>query len=294
MNQLPDNTYLWVEGVSPPFPPPTATDSELLEFLRRCIPIPGILDVLPKKDWEVSDLQNVDLHIIRIPFMAHTYAQPYLQRNVVTDKLRLMITFPGYDVKYLPKFFKDITAAGGGKLYTQARHVARQSTEILRLQKKVQEAEIKLRDFIDQARYSANQDESSNGGAGSTLKNKNVWDGTIYGKIAAIGSTVQIQFPNLNQDAIVDLARHYVADKKLGWDIRKPYAWTDYGTVPHVTIKSEFITDVGKTVTVTIGKIYHFVSESRWVALDVHLPPPYACDYECHLSIGQERLPIKK
>ena len=113
---------------------------------------------------------------------------------------------------------------------------------------------------------------------------------TYSGVVVVSGTHVGIRLSELDEKQLVELARAYVAERHLGWHVRAPYVWTEKHAGPHVTIDARFRTKVGETVPVKLEQIYHFVSESRWVAITVRLPAPYKCEYECHLSIGQERL----
>lgn len=113
----------------------------------------------------------------------------------------------------------------------------------------------------------------------------------IYGRVTRSGDYVQIRLLNVDEDALVDIARQYVRDNNLRWNIRKPYAWTDYGTGPHISLRPDMKRYVGDIVPVRLKYIYHFVAPpSRWVAIEVELPPKYRCEYECHISIGQQRI----
>lgn len=110
------------------------------------------------------------------------------------------------------------------------------------------------------------------------------------GIIKTSGSYVEIQF-KLDQDILEHMAREYVKQKNLGWNVRRPYAWTDYDSMPHVTLSSDMSKYVGRTVDATFGKLYHFTDNgTRWIAVEANLPKPYRCEYECHMSIGQQRI----
>jgi hypothetical protein len=271
-------TYLWVEGISPPFPSENATDAELAEFLRRCEPAPGLITSLPKTDWEVSEFPQLDLHIVKIPYRAHTYSQPYLQRNTYSERLRIVITFRGYQARDLGFVYNNVKNASNGQLYEQAKKVAKYSKSVFELQKNVEKAKQQLDTFLD-----------------SLLKGpESILGATFQGRIAAAGGHVAILLPTLNEDRLLDLARKYVAEKNLGWHISKPYSWSEKHSGPHVTIDDKFRANVGQDVPVTLEMVYSFISESRWVAIAVRLPAEFKCAYECHLSIGQERQPWQK
>lgn len=113
---------------------------------------------------------------------------------------------------------------------------------------------------------------------------------TYEGIINTSGTYVEIQL-NIDQNLLESMARDYVEKHKLGWKIRKPRAWTDYDSMPHVTLHSSFVKNKGQKVKVKLGEPYHFVAgSSRWVVISASLPPPFKCEYECHMSIGQERI----
>jgi len=116
----------------------------------------------------------------------------------------------------------------------------------------------------------------------------------IYsGIVKKSGSYLEIALENVDADELYQMALQYVKEKGLvDWKIRKPYAWTDYGSSPHVTLNPKSVVNVGDKVQgITLGKLYHFKTEtSRWVAINVNLPKPFTCEYECHMSIGQQRL----
>lgn len=113
---------------------------------------------------------------------------------------------------------------------------------------------------------------------------------TYEGVINTSGTYVEIQL-DINQNLLESMALEYVEKHKLGWKIRKPRAWTDYNSMPHVTLHSSFVKNKGQKVKVKLGETYHFVAgSSRWVAISASLPSPFKCEYECHMSIGQERI----
>jgi hypothetical protein len=112
----------------------------------------------------------------------------------------------------------------------------------------------------------------------------------VQGIVKTSGSYVEIQL-KLDQDLLENMAREYVKEKNLGWNVRRPYAWTDYDSMPHVTLTSNMSKYLNRTVDVTFGKTHHFVDgKTRWIAVEAFLPKPYTCDYECHMSIGQQRM----
>lgn len=113
----------------------------------------------------------------------------------------------------------------------------------------------------------------------------------LTGKIQTSGSYVEIQFPQLDQDQLFLLAQDYVGSKGLKWEIRKPYAWTDYDSMPHITLHPSMKKYFGEDVTVRLGEIYHFTAgRSHWVVVHADLPSKFKCEYACHLSIGQRRI----
>lgn len=143
-----ENTHLWVQGVSPPFPSEEASSAEQEEFLRRCSPAQHILQALPKRDWEVAEFPALDLHVIKIPYMGHTWARPYMQRNVRSDKQRLIIAFRDYQNDHLRMVFDAVMKRDGGRLYKQATAVAKNSSVVLELQHKVEQATRALAGYL--------------------------------------------------------------------------------------------------------------------------------------------------
>lgn len=114
----------------------------------------------------------------------------------------------------------------------------------------------------------------------------------VEGIVKNSGSYVEIQF-DLDQDMLETIARDYIKEKRPGWNVRRPYAWTDYGSKPHVTLANKMIKYKGEKVKVSFGKLYDFVDSgtgTRWVAVRAYLPEKYSCEYECHMSIGQQRM----
>jgi len=113
----------------------------------------------------------------------------------------------------------------------------------------------------------------------------------VKGRIQTSGDYVEIQFPQLDQDQLLALAQNYVKEKGLNWQIRKPHAWTDYNSMPHITLHPSMKKFKGQEATAKLGKLYHFAAgKSRWVVVGAELPSGYRCEYECHLSIGQQRI----
>ena len=109
------------------------------------------------------------------------------------------------------------------------------------------------------------------------------------GIVNTSGDYLEIQFPQLNQNKLVNLANLYLDLKNIPWNVNKPRAWTAYDSMPHVTLSSEFKYLKGKKVSVIFDHVYHFSSEnSRWVSLGAKLPKGLKCEYECHMSIGQQ------
>lgn len=114
-----------------------------------------------------------------------------------------------------------------------------------------------------------------------------------YGTVDFNPNYAFIRLSSLEAEELVALARKYVEIKGLiGWNIRAPYAWTEYeNSGPHVTIEMSKELVKGEGVQVVLQRLDHFTTQtSRWVILHVRLPPKFKCPYGCHLSIGQERL----
>ena len=106
------------------------------------------------------------------------------------------------------------------------------------------------------------------------------------------GSYVELRLLDADEDHFLSLALQHAHDQKLKWKVRKPHAWTDYGSAPHVTLDSTMAKLVGKMFEVKVfDKPYHFSTKtSHWIALPVELSEGLTCAYECHMSIGQQRI----
>lgn len=99
-----------------------------------------------------------------------------------------------------------------------------------------------------------------------------------------------VRMLELNDDAVFQIAKAYVNDNKLGWSVRKPHAWADYQTGPHVTLSPAMKQYNGEFIEVELGSLFHFdESPSHWVAFHVKLPSKFQCPYGCHISIAQQR-----
>ena len=121
-------------------------------------------------------------------------------------------------------------------------------------------------------------------------------EGRIYAQVLSDGSEVPVEKSQLESE-LFNLAKRYVKSKGLGWRIHRPNSWST--TSAHVTLnRSKYQDAVGKTFDVTLGDIYHFTSEregslTRWVVMQaLRLDPHYDCTYECHVSIGEQRVKI--
>jgi endonuclease/exonuclease/phosphatase family metal-dependent hydrolase len=114
------------------------------------------------------------------------------------------------------------------------------------------------------------------------------------GVVVTSGDYVELRLLDIDEDDLFSVAKQYVKQKELPWKIRKPHAWTDYGSAPHVTLHRSMKKYLGQQFTVkVINRPYHFTSDtSHWVALPVELSEgsPLKCEHECHVSIAQQRL----
>lgn len=100
-----------------------------------------------------------------------------------------------------------------------------------------------------------------------------------------------VRLLDMSGEAAFQVARSYVAEQGLGWKIQPPRAWTDYQTGPHITLTGDMKKYSGEMVDVQLGKLYHFEDgPSRWVAFHAKLPAKFTCPYECHVSVGQQRV----
>lgn len=111
------------------------------------------------------------------------------------------------------------------------------------------------------------------------------------------GDFVQVRLDSKLEDALFGLAKDYVKEKELGWNIEKPLSWTEYKDGgPHVTLSTNMKKYIGKSATVKVSSVpFHFTTDtSRWIALPVMLPPFLKCKYDCHISIGQEKPNLRR
>jgi hypothetical protein len=88
---------------------------------------------------------------------------------------------------------------------------------------------------------------------------------------------------------LFQIAQNYILSKNLNWKIENPNSWKDYP--PHISLKKEMEKYSGDIVKFKIRRPYHYETEvSRWVVVECEIPSKYECDFECHLSIAQEKL----
>lgn len=119
---------------------------------------------------------------------------------------------------------------------------------------------------------------------------------TFRARILLSGTYVEARLLDVDENDLFAVAQQYVAKKGLPWKIRKPHAWTDYNSAPHVTLDPAVLKTgaarIGDVIEVTLeGPVHHFVDPpSRWVVVEVTLNPPLPCPHGCHVSIGQERV----
>lgn len=114
---------------------------------------------------------------------------------------------------------------------------------------------------------------------------------TFVGSVVVSGNFVMIRLLDMSGEAAFQVARSYVAEQGLGWKIQAPRAWTDYQTGPHITLTGDMKKYSGEIVDVQLGKLYHFEDgPSRWVAFHAKVPAKFTCPYECHVSVGQQRV----
>lgn len=102
---------------------------------------------------------------------------------------------------------------------------------------------------------------------------------------------VMLKMIDMDESQLFDIAKQYVDEHNLKWKIRKPHSWTDYKAGPHVTLEKSMASFQGEIVKVDLGDLFHFITESKWVAMHVTLPSKFKCPYnDCHISIAQQRL----
>jgi hypothetical protein len=113
---------------------------------------------------------------------------------------------------------------------------------------------------------------------------------TFNGTILKIGSYVEIRLTDLDEDMLLDIAKVYLKRKGIDWSVDKPLAWTKYKGGPHITLSHGMAVHAGQNVTVELGHLYHYVSESaRWVMISAEIPSKFSCQHECHLSLAEGR-----
>lgn len=116
----------------------------------------------------------------------------------------------------------------------------------------------------------------------------------VLGYVISVGNFTMVRLLTLNEDALYQVGRAYVAERGLGWKVNKPHAWHDYGTGPHVTLAPAMRKYNGEFVDVELGEVFHFTdSPSNWVAFRAKLPEKFVCPHGCHVSIAQQRTSSK-
>ncbi len=138
--------YLWVEGVSAPIPKESqlpaednATNPATIAFLRTCVPQEDLFRALPTEDWQVVEFLRFELHIIKVPYRGRSYAEVFMQHNTRSDKVRLLISFPDYQIRGLRLAYQTFRY-DDDKLYREAANVAHNSATLLAYQKSVERA----------------------------------------------------------------------------------------------------------------------------------------------------------
>jgi hypothetical protein len=95
---------------------------------------------------------------------------------------------------------------------------------------------------------------------------------------------------NLEKSDLFQIAQNYILSKNLNWKIDEPRSWNEYNSQPHISLKKGMEKFSGEIVNVTVGRPYHYETEtSRWVVLECEISSKYECDFECHMSIAQEK-----
>ena len=119
---------------------------------------------------------------------------------------------------------------------------------------------------------------------------------SFTGIIVIVGSYVEIRLKDLDEDMLFDLAKVYLKRNGIDWRVHKPFAWSVYhghkkNGGPHVTLSSAMAKYQGQEVQVELGDIYTYVSgNARWVMISAVLPSKLKCEYECHMSLAEQRL----
>lgn len=110
--------------------------------------------------------------------------------------------------------------------------------------------------------------------------------------VAASGSYTELLIFGINAEELVERAKVYVHEHKLYWNVRKPYAWTDYNSGPHITLSPDMRKYLNSRFRVRVyWQPYHFVdNHTRWVVLPAEIHSELTCKHACHVSIGQERM----
>ena len=109
------------------------------------------------------------------------------------------------------------------------------------------------------------------------------------GRVKISGENTEILLSGVDPDSLFREAQDYITEKKLGWNINKPRAWSKPGSGPHVTLVPAMRRYLGTTVNIELGHLTHFIDgKTRWVTYDVKTSPQLDCGYPCHLSVGQQ------
>jgi hypothetical protein len=75
-------------------------------------------------------------------------------------------------------------------------------------------------------------------------------DNIVIGQVITVNNFTSIRLLTLNDDAVFQAALAYATTQKLDWKLQRPRSWVNYGTGPHITLKSDMRTYNGELVKV--------------------------------------------
>jgi hypothetical protein len=115
---------------------------------------------------------------------------------------------------------------------------------------------------------------------------------------------ISIAFKSLDRDMLFAIARLYARKQRPDWRISKPSSWQRDGGYPHISLKKEkypYLRGIlGRPVKVILKRLNDWVEpKNRWVVIEVVVQDKLindnlVCHRECHMSIGQEKLHVRR
>lgn len=119
---------------------------------------------------------------------------------------------------------------------------------------------------------------------------------------------IGIAFKNLDRDMLYDIARLFLRRQGIPWSISKPLSWVRHNAFPHVSLNEKTYPalrgKISAKVNVTLKELLYWdiqrdregrqISEDRWVAIAVVIHDKLICPHTCHISIGQQKVPLNR